>query len=239
VRYLVKCKLNLDNERRNKLAKDIKSGSLARGKIFYEGMQAALRDATIDENGEVHFIEVCYCLEGGLYPMAMEIPVLNQYFESVSEVKDARFRDQCTMECESCDCARSIKLPGKPLMDELGIALKKEGYENCNYLDVGRIKLNRKKQKEGMAALRTLYDNKNNNTKRNLKAIFAGAAISGLFAIFHDGTDYLRIKNIPDNGESRLILQNLGLEVYGSVESIKSSARNSSLASSDKRSNIV
>ena len=239
MRYLVKCKLNLDNERRDKLAKDIKSGSLARGNVFYEGMQAALRDATIDENGEVNFVEVCYCLEGGLYPMAMEIPVLNQYFENVSEVKDARFRDQCTMECESCDCARSIKLPGRPLMDELGIALKEEGYKNCNYLDVGRIKLNRKKQKEGLVSLKALYDNDNNSNVDNLKPIFAGAAISGLFAIFYDGTDYFRIKNMPDNSECRLILQNLGLEVYGSVESIKSSARNSSLASSDKRSNVV
>ena len=126
MRYLVKGKLNSEKGCRDRLAKDIKSGSLVRGKIFYEGIQAALRDATIDENSEVNFIEVCYCLEGGLYPMAMEIPVLNQYFESVSEVKDARFRDQRTMECGSCDCARSIKLPGKPLMDELGIALKKE-----------------------------------------------------------------------------------------------------------------
>jgi hypothetical protein len=242
VRYLVKCKLDSDKERRDRLARDIKSGSLAGGKIFYEGMQAALRDATIDENGEAHFIEVCYCLEGGLYPMAMEIPVLNQYFENVSEVKDARFRDQCTMECEFCDCTRNIKLPGRPLMDEIGIAPKEEGYENYNtdFTDMGRIRLNRKKQKEGMVALKTLYDdNNNNNTKDNVKPIFAGAAISGLFAIFHDGTDYFRIKNIPDNGESRLILQNLGLEVYSSVESIKSSAINSSLANSDKRSNVV
>ncbi len=242
VRYLVKCKLNSDNERRDRLARDIKSGSLARGKIFYEGMQTGLRGATIDENNEVHFIEICYCLEGGLYPMAMEIPVLNQYFESVSEIKDARFRDQCTMECEFCDCTRSIKLPGKPLADQLVIAPKKEGYENCNndFMDIGRIKLNRNKQKEGIVALKTLYDdNKYNNNKGNLKAIFAGAAISGLFAIFYDNTDYFRIKNIPDNSESRLILQNLGLEVYGSVESIKSNARNSSLATSDKRSNVV
>ena len=115
MRYLVKCKLNSDKERRDRLGRDIESGSLARGKIFYEGMQAALRDATIDENNEVHFIETCYCLEGGLYPMAMEIPVLNQYFASVSKVKDARFRDQCTMECEFCDCTRSIKLPGKTI----------------------------------------------------------------------------------------------------------------------------
>jgi len=238
VRYLVNCKLNSDKEQRDRLARDIKSGSLARGKIFYEGMQGALRDATIDENDEVHFIEVCYCLEGGLYPMSMEIPVLNQYFASISEVKDARFRDQCTMECEFCDCTRSVKLPGKSLIDELGIVSKQVGYENSNtdFTDIGRIKLNRKKQEEGIVALKTLYDGIN---KGNLKAIFAGAAITGIFAIFYDGTDYFRIKNIPDNSESRLILQNLGLEVYGSVESIKSSARNSSLASSDKRSNVV
>ncbi len=230
MRYLVKCRLNSNKQCRDRLAKDIKSGALARGKIFYEGMQAALREATIDENGEVHFIEVCYCLEGGLYPMAMEIPVLNQYLENVSEVKDARFRDQCTMECEFCDCTRNTKLPGKPLMDELNIT-SKEDY----FVDIGRLKLNRKKQKEGIIALKTLYDNKNDS----LKPVFAGAAISGLFAIFYDGSDYFRIKNIPDNSESRLILQNLGLEVYGSVESIKSSAISSSLANSDKRSNVV
>ena len=235
MRYLIKCKLTSDKDK-DRLARDIKSGSLARGKIFYEGMQAALRDATVDENDEVHFIEICYCLEGGLYPMAMEIPVLNQHFESVSEIRDARFRDQCTMECEFCDCTRNIKLPGKPLMAELGIAPKEEKYENCNtdFIDIGRIMLNRKKQKEGIDALKSLYDNKS-----DLKPIFAGAAISGLFAIFYDGTDYFRIKNIPDNNESRQILLNLGLEVHGSIESMKSSARNSSLASSDKRSNVV
>jgi hypothetical protein len=63
VRYLVKCRLN-SNEK-DRLAKDIKSGTLARGKIFCEGMQAALRNATIDENNVVQFIEICYCLEGG------------------------------------------------------------------------------------------------------------------------------------------------------------------------------
>jgi hypothetical protein len=41
-----------------------------------------------DENNVMHFIAY---IEEGLYSMAMEIPVLNQ-------VKDARFRDQCTME---------------------------------------------------------------------------------------------------------------------------------------------
>ena len=43
-------------------------------------------------------------------------------------------------------------------------------------MDIGRIRLNRKKQKEGIHALKTVFDN-----NRNLKPIFAGAAISGLF----------------------------------------------------------
>ena len=170
--YLVKCKLNSDEK--DRFAKDIKSGSLARGNIFYEGMQTALRNATIDGNDIVHFIEICYCLEGGLYPMAMEIPVLNEYFESISEIRDARFRDQCTMECEFCDCTRSIKLPGKPLMNEISISTNEE-YEKADtdFMDIGRIKLNRKKQKEGIYALRSLNDNNNNG--RNLQPISASA----------------------------------------------------------------
>ena len=233
MRYLVKCKLNPN--KKDRLTEDIKSGTLARGKVFYEGMQAALREATIDENNVVQFIEICYCLEGGLYPMAMEIPVLSQYFENVAEVKDARFRDQCTMECEFCDCTRSIKLPGKQLMNELSIAKEKVNH-NADFTDIGRIKLNRKKQKEGIKGLKILH---NNNNDRNLKPIFAGAAISGLFAIFYDGVDYFRVKNIPDNDESRLILRGLGLDLYGSVNSMKSTARDSSLASNNTRSNVV
>jgi len=115
MRYYLKCKLNPKDKAR--LADSIRLGTLAKGKIFYEGMQAALRGATIDDTDTVHFVEVCYCLEGGLYPMAMELPTLERYFDSIVEVKDARFRDKCTMECEACDCTRAIKLPGKPLID--------------------------------------------------------------------------------------------------------------------------
>ncbi len=232
MRYYLKCKLN--PVEKDRLAKGIKFGSMASGKIFYEGMQSALRSATIDEDYVVHFIEIFYCLEGGLYPMAMEIPVLNEYFENISEVRDARFREQCTIECEFCDCTRNIKLPGKPLMDELSPLMKSQPYRD-NFIDIGRIKLNRKKQKEGVYALKSLF---NDTSYNKLKSILAGAAISGLFAIFHDGIDYFRIKNIPENVESREVLRTLGLEVYDNVDSMKSSAR-SSLACSDKRSNVV
>ncbi|HZA63508.1 MAG TPA: hypothetical protein VE573_11595, partial [Nitrososphaeraceae archaeon] len=71
-----------------------------------------------------------------------------------------------------------------------------------------------------------------------IKPIFAAAALSGIFAIFYDGVDYFRIKNIPDTEESRQMLQTIGLEVYDNVNSMKSAARRS-LAKNDKRSNVV
>jgi hypothetical protein len=67
----------------------------------------------------------------------------------------------------------------------------------------------------------------------------AGAAISGLFAIFHDDNgEYFRIKNIPDTNEARHILDKLGLDIHDSFESVKETAR-CSLAASDRYSNIV
>ena len=239
MRYYIKCKLN--PKERQRLSDSIKTGSLAQGKIFQEGMQTALREATIDENDVVHFVEICYCLESGLYPMAMEIPVLNEYFDNVVEVKDARLRYQCTMECEFCDCTRSIKLPGELLANELG--LKRDESNKKNLVDIGRIRLNRKKQKESIEGLRNILSNINNdnnddNNNINIKPIFSGAALFGIFAIFYDGIDYFRIKNIPDTEESRQMLQTIGLEVYDNVNSMKSAARRS-LAKNDKRSNVV
>ena len=262
MRYFIRCRIK--PEEKDELADSIKSASLARGKIFYEGMQTALRDATIDEDGSVNFIEVCYCLESGLNPMAMELPVLEKYFDNI-KVKDARLRNQCTIECEFCDCTRNIKLPGKSLVqEELHIATAKEEEEEHNitrisFKDIGRIKLDRKKQRIGIQGPQELLkEYNNNNTSRHhhhmthrdskinneeriiLKPIFAGAAISGLFAIFYDGIDYFRIKNIPDTDESRNILQDIGFNsIYGSVDSIRTEAALNSLAQSDKRSNVV
>jgi hypothetical protein len=235
MRYYIKCKLN--SEQRKRLADSISSGSLAKGKIFYEGMQSALREGTLDENDIVHFVEVCYCLEGGLYPMAMEIPVLKENFEEVVEVKDARLRDQCTMECEFCDCTRAIKLPGKSLLDELHINRQEENDE-LTFVDIGRIKLNRRKQREGLNELKSI--GKNNQEK--MRPIFAGAAISGLFAIFYnkEDDDYFRVKNILDSNEARQVLANtFNLRISDSTENIKTLAARSSLAQSDKRSNVI
>ena len=235
MRYYVKCKLN--SQAREKLANSIKSGNLAKGQVFYEGMHAALRGATIDDMDIVHFVEVCYCLEGGLYPMAMESPTLREYFDSIVEVKDARFRDKCTMECEACDCTRAIRLPGKPLIEKLNLVkdvLEERKIDSTRFLDIGRIVLNRRKQRQGIDALKNIvYE----CTSSKIKPIIAGAAISGLFAIFYDG-EYFRIKNIPDTNEARKIFDILGLCISDSVQSVKQNTKQS-LAGSDTYSNIV
>lgn len=231
----MKCKLN--SQARERLANSIRSGNLAKGQVFYEGMHAALRGATIDDMDIVHFVEVCYCLEGGLYPMAMESPTLREYFDSIVEVKDARFRDKCTMECEACDCTRAIKLPGKPLIEKLNLVkdvLEERKIDSTRFLDIGRIVLNRRKQRQGMDALKNIvYE----CTSSKIKPIIAGAAISGLFAIFYDG-EYFRIKNIPDTNEARKIFDKLGLSISDSVQSVKQNTKQS-LAGSDTYSNIV
>jgi hypothetical protein len=235
MRYYVKCKLS--SQAREKLANSIRSGNLAKGQVFYEGMHAALRGATIDDMDIVHFVEVCYCLEGGLYPMAMESPTLREYFDSIVEVKDARFRDKCTMECEACDCTRAIKLPGKPLIEKLNLVkdvLQERKIDSTSFLDIGRIVLNRRKQRQGIDALKNIvYE----CTSSKIKPIIAGAAISGLFAIFNDG-EYFRIKNIPDTNEARQIFDKLELSVSDSVQSVKQNTKQS-LAGSDTYSNIV
>jgi len=235
LRYYVKCKLK--SQAREKLANSIRSGNLAKGQVFYEGMHAALRGATIDDMDIVHFVEVCYCLEGGLYPMAMESPTLREYFDSIVDVEDARFRDKCTMECEACDCTRAIKLPGKLLIEKLNLVedvLQERKIDSTKFLDIGRIVLNRRKQRQGIDALKNIvYE----CISSKIKPIIAGAAISGLFAIFYDG-EYFRIKNIPDTNEARHIFDKLGLIISDSVQSVKQNTKQS-LAGSDTYSNIV
>ena len=234
MRYYLKCKLNPKHKAR--LADSIRLGTLAKDEIFYEGMQAALRGATVDDTDTVHFVEVCYCLEGGLYPMAMELPTLERYFDSIVEVKDARFRDKCTMECEACDCTRAIKLPGKPLIDRLNLVkdVQKRDSDDTRFTDFGRVVLNRRKQREGIDALRNVV---NENESSKIKPVIAGAAISGLYAVFFDG-EYFRIKNIPDSYEAREIFEKLGLDIDDSVQSVKENAKHS-LAGNDKYSNVV
>ncbi len=229
-------------QRQAKVTGFAKKRYLGSGTVFHEGMQTALRGGTIDDDAVmVHFIEVCYCLEYGLYPMAMEIPELSKYFGEIVEVKDARLRDHCTMECEFCDCTRTVKLPGKSLVEEFGIDTETES-EKDSFVDIGRINLNRQRQGMGIQGLRNVIEAIKNENGNRVKPIFAAAAISGLFAIFYDyeDDDYLRIKNIPDTSEAKKLLKSVGLDVcYGDEESMKTAAAESSLARGCRWSNVV
>ena len=120
------------------------------------------------------------------------------------------------------------------MSDELNIPKEESGTSTSEFVDIGRLKLNRKKQQQGIESLKSLL----NDGDHKVRPVFAGAAISGLFAIFYDGYDYFRIKNISDSVEARKLLRSVGLDVCGTVPSMKQTAKNS-LAKSDKRSNIV
>lgn len=100
--------------------------------------------------------------------MAIEIHILEKYFQNIVEIKAARLRNQSTMECEFY-CTRNIKLPGKSVVSKLQI--NSEELSKDNFADIGKLNLNRKKQKEGTQEL-SIYDNS------KLKPIFTGAAIS-------------------------------------------------------------
>ncbi len=209
------------------LKEGIRDASLAEGTIFHGGMQAGLRSATVDEEGRVHFIEVCFCLESGLDPMQMELPSLRPYFEDL-EVLDARRRKACTMECEACDCTRTIRLPGSPLSNHLG--LDNEGLDG-EYIDAGRIPLNRKKQKTGIAGLREALAS-------GAEAWFGGAAVKGFYVIFSDREEFFRVRAIPDTRQARALLRKTGLTGFGSVETARRWARGS-LAARDDKSNVA
>jgi hypothetical protein len=120
------------------------------------------------------------------------------------------------------------------LADELDIPQEDPRKTRSKNVDIGRLKLNRRKQQQGLESLKNLLHNGNDN----VKPVFAGAAISGIFAIFYDDEDFFRIKNISESIEARKLLKDAGLDIHDTVSSIKQVAR-SSLARSDKRSNIV
>ena len=97
----------------------------------------------------------------------------------------------------SVDWTIGIRLPGKSLIKESELDKAVE-FKNDTFLIIGRIKLNRKKQKNGIEGLRYTFGIFSN--ENSIKPVFVEAAISGLFAVFFDcrDNDYFRIKNNPD-----------------------------------------
>ena len=122
------------------------------------------------------------------------------------------------------------------MVDKLDIQKEEvPGLSNNNsFVDMGRISLNRRRQREGIEALKNVINECNSES---IKPVMAGTAISGLFVIFQDN-EFFRVKNIPDTRKARQLISKLGLGLNDKVEMVKTQAR-SSLAQSDRRSNIV
>ena len=64
------------------------------------------------------------------------------------------------------------------------------GDDNNGFLDIGRIRLNRKKQKKGLGGLKSVFADNNGNGSNNSKIKPVLRELSGLFTIFHDGDNY-------------------------------------------------
>ena len=117
MRYYIKFKLNQTEKQR--LREAIETGSLAKGKIFYEEMQTAFK--TRNDRWKWYSSFCWNLLLSGrrLIPYGYGDSNLKGYFDNIVEEKDAHLLGQCTMGCEFCNCTRSLKLLGKPLTDEL------------------------------------------------------------------------------------------------------------------------
>ena len=88
----------------------------------------------------------------------------SQYFNDI-KVKHVRIREECTIECGFCDCTRIIKLPSKSLMHKES-QMNKEVTNNgnvkeediiCSFIEIGRVKMNRMKQRTGMQGVKILF----------------------------------------------------------------------------------
>ena len=97
-----------------------------------------------------------------------------------------------------------------PLVKKLNLEdddISKKEISRTEFIDYGRVELKRQKQRQGIDALKKVIDE---CLSSKIKPVIAGAAISGLFAIFYDDNgEYFRIKNIPDTNEACHILDSL------------------------------
>src|SRR6266704_1258670 len=123
MRYRVKARVRSGRE--DALAKAITDGTLGRGSIAGGEYLCNMETARVDANGEVHWVETCFCDP----PLAEERPYWEEYFDLLF-VKDAHSRRNCRHEngtepwaCCDCDCTKRLEerlaQTGKSLLQEL------------------------------------------------------------------------------------------------------------------------
>jgi hypothetical protein len=126
VRYLVKAKLKAGKARA--LLRAVNGRSLGRGSIAGDEYLHDMRMARMNEKGETHWVETCFCDP----PLDEERPYWEEFFDLLA-IKDAHARPNCRHEngtelwaCGDCDCTRRLEekvgKTGQSFLAELRIA---------------------------------------------------------------------------------------------------------------------
>ncbi len=115
MRYLVRAFVKKGKERA--LLEAVESKSLGRGSIAYPTYIKCMKSARLLEDGQVRWIEVCYCREafgpGG--ELLEELPYWREYFEDI-DIRYTTTLEKCEgyPYCGDCECTEKLaaKLSG-------------------------------------------------------------------------------------------------------------------------------
>lgn len=109
MRYLVTARLRVGKA--HELAEAIDNGSLGRDSVAYGEYERNMRDARIDDDGRVRWVEVCYCPT----PLQEEREFWEPFL-ALEKVQDAHARTRCRdvngeepWACSTCDCTARLE----------------------------------------------------------------------------------------------------------------------------------
>ena len=126
VRYLVRAFVIKGKERA--LLEAVESGSLGKGSIAYPTYIKCMKSARLLDNGQVRWIEPCYCREafgpGG--ELLEELPYWREYFEDF-DIRYTTTLEKCEgyPSCGSCECTEKLEGKLEVMDNRFFTALKK------------------------------------------------------------------------------------------------------------------
>ena len=123
MRYLVTARVK--DGKAAELAEAIEDGTLGRGSVAGDEYDRNMRDARVNDDGRVQWVEVCYCYT----PLAEEREYWEEFFH-LDKVQDAHARSRCKdlngtqpWSCGDCDCSARLEArlatKGRPFLDTL------------------------------------------------------------------------------------------------------------------------
>ncbi|MBT3350874.1 MAG: hypothetical protein HOC91_07345 [Nitrospinaceae bacterium] len=126
MRYLVRAFVIKGKERA--LLEAVESGSLGKGSIAYPTYIKCMKSARLLDNGQVRWIEPCYCREafgpGG--ELLEELPYWREYFEDF-DIRYTTTLEKCEgyPSCGSCECTEKLEGKLEVMDNRFFTALKK------------------------------------------------------------------------------------------------------------------